>query len=70
MTPNHLEDAVFKGNKRRIHAGLISSVMLNHFGFVGVWVWVSSLDDFSSKSLEDGMLSNDKCPFLSAQPTS
>ena len=34
--------------------------MLNHLGFVGVWVWVfsfSSLDDFRSKSSEDGMLS-------------
>ena len=43
--------------------------MLNHFGFVGVWVWdfgISSLDDFCSKSSEDGMLSNDKCQFLGA----
>ena len=44
-------------------------MMLNHFGFVGVWVWVfgfSSLDDFHSKSSEDGMLSIDKCRFLGA----
>ena len=45
-------------------------MMLNHFGFDGVWVWVYSLDDFRSKSSEDGMLSNDKCQFLSEQPTS
>uniref|UniRef100_M8BME1 Ubiquitin carboxyl-terminal hydrolase 12 n=1 Tax=Aegilops tauschii TaxID=37682 RepID=M8BME1_AEGTA len=30
----------------------------------------SSLDDFRSKSSEDVMLSNDKCQFLSEQPTS
>ena len=48
-------------------------MMLDHFGFVGVWVLdlvISSLDDFRSKSSEDGMLSNDKCQFLSEQPTS
>ena len=48
-------------------------MMLNHFGVVGVWFGVlgfSSLDDFRSKSSEDGMLSNDKCQFLSEQPTS
>ena len=30
----------------------------------------SSLDDFRSKSSEDGLLSNDKCQVLSEQPTS
>ena len=50
-------------------------MMLNHLGFVGVWVLgfgFSSLDDFRSKSSEDGLLSNEKCQFLleQAQPAS
>ena len=40
-------------------------MMLNHFGFVDVGFGFSSLDDFRSKSSEDGLLSNDKCQFLS-----
>ena len=44
--------------------------MLNNFGFVGVEFGFSSLDDFRSKSSEDGMLSIDKCQFLLEQPTS
>ena len=72
MMSNRLEDTQSsKGNKRRFHTGTISSVMLNHFGFVGVWVWFSSLDDFRSKSSEDGMLSMTSVSFSwSSQPAS
>ena len=49
-------------------------MMLNHFGFVGVWVWdlgFSLLDDFRSKSSEDGMLSMTSVSFSqSIQPAS
>ena len=34
------------------------------FGF-----WLSPLDDFRSESSKDGILSIDKCQFLSEQPT-
>ena len=72
MTPNRLEEAVFKGNKHRIHTGSIFSVMLNHFGFVSVWFWgFPSLDDFRSKSSEDGLLSMTSVRFSqSSQPAS
>ena len=40
-------------------------MMLNHFGLEVFGFGFSSLDDFRSKSSEDGMLSNDKCQFLS-----
>ena len=48
--------------------------MLNHFGLVVVWFGVlgfSSLDDFRSKSSEDGMFSMTSVSFSqSSQPTS
>ena len=60
--PNRLEEA---------QSSKVTSVGSTQDQVFRFWVFgFSSLDDFRSKSSEDGMLSNDKCQFLSEQPTS
>ena len=73
MTPNRLEDTqpskVTSVGSTQEQSLQWCSITLG-FVCLGLGFGFSSLDDFRSKSSEDGMLSNDKCRFLLEQPTS
>ena len=71
MTPNRLEDT--QSSKVTSMVPHRNNLFSDAQSLWGLWVFgfgFSSLDDFHSKSSEDGLLSNDKCQFLSEQPTS